>query len=168
MTLAEPGGADAPTGGGVDLYEDFSTLLSTLNDVDRMAIADVGTTGQPNRYTTLDDLGEYFANLRDHIPTSLSSALATGDRFFMSDENTAGDPMRYVSLNTLRNYFLDLDARFSTEETTLADTDKIFFHDVSADAMRYIEKSDLESEWAVAVRRIVQALEFRLAVVQYQ
>ena len=91
-------------------------------------------------------LGEYFANLRDHIPTSLSSALATGDRFFMSDENTAGDPMRYVSLNTLRNYFLDFDARFFTEEATLADTDKIFFHDASADAMRYIEKSDLESE----------------------
>ena len=147
-TSGNPAELDAPTGGGVDLYEDFSTLLSTLNDVDRMAIADVGTTGQPNRYARLDDLGEYFANLRDHVPTSLSSALATGDRFFMSDENTAGDPMRYVSLNTLRNYFLDFDARFFTAQrrSYSADTDKFFFHDASANNMRYIEKSDLESE----------------------
>ena len=95
-------------------------------------------------------LGEYFANLRDHVPTSLSSALATGDRFFMSDENTAGDPMRYVSLNTLRNYFLDFDARFFTEQANLGNTDKFFFYDSSADAMRYIEKSDLESDIGAA------------------
>ena len=130
------------------MYEDFSTLLSTLNDVDRMAIADVGTTGQPNRYARLDDLGEYFANLRDHIPTSLSSALATGDRFFMSDENTAGDPMRYVSVEYLKELLLRLGQHVSsTEQATLADTDKFFFHDASAGCnMRYIEKSDLESE----------------------
>ena len=137
----------APVADGFDLYDDFSTLLDTdLNDVDRMAIADVGTAGQPNRYVPLNTLGEYFADLRNHITTSNTTSLATGDRFFMSDENTAGDPMRYTSLNTLRNYFLDFDARFTTEQAAIADTDKIFYHDVSADAMRYIEKSDLESE----------------------
>ena len=135
----------------VDLYEDFPTEISTtLVAQDRMVIADVGTTDQPNRHVRLDDLGGYFADLRDRIPTG-RAAVDANDRIFFSVESLSGDPMRYASAETLSNYILDLNTHFATEETTIADTDKFFFYDISASAMRYIEKSDLESELSVSV-----------------
>ena len=140
-------GETGPLGGSdFDLYEDFSTILSTdLNSADRMAIADTSLAGQPNRHVRVDMLSDYFGDLRNRISTALTT-LADNDRVFASDEGTTDDPMRYVTLATLWDYILDLDSRISTEQSTLADTDKLFFYDGSANAMRYIEKSDLESE----------------------
>ena len=64
----------------------------------------------------------------------------------MSDESLTGDPMGYITASQLSDFILDLDANFATEETSVADVDKFFFHDVSADAMRYITKADLATE----------------------
>ena len=101
----------------VDLYEDFPTEISTtLVAQDRMVIADVGTTDQPNRHVRLDDLGGYFADLRDRIPTG-RAAVDADDRIFLSVESLSGDPMRYASAETLSNYILDLNTHFATEET---------------------------------------------------
>ena len=145
-----PAELTAPTssGSGVDLYEDFPTEISSiLVAQDRMVISDVNDTGQPNRHVRLDDLGEYFTDLRTHLPTVLAlSSLSGVDRLFISDESAAGDPMRYTPLTNVSNYILDFDARITTEQASLADTDKFFYYDASASAMRYIEKSDLESE----------------------
>ena len=130
----------------VDLYEDFPTEISTtLVAQDRMVMSDVNATGQPNRHVRLDDLGEYFADLRNHLTSSLSP-IAINDRLFMSDESLTGDPMGYITASQLSDFILDLDANFATEETSVADVDKFFFHDVSADAMRYITKADLATE----------------------
>ena len=133
-----PAELTAPTssGSGVDLYEDFPTEISSiLVAQDRMVISDVNDTGQPNRHVRLDDLGEYFTDLRTHLPTVLAlSSLSGVDRLFISDESAAGDPMRYTPLTNVSNYILDFDARITTEQASLADTDKFFYYDASASA----------------------------------
>ena len=150
MRYIEKSDLESEFGGSVDLYEDFPTEIdSTLVAQDRMVISDVDDTDQPNRHVRLDDLGGYFADLRDRIPTG-RAAVDANDRIFLSVESLSGDPMRYATAETLSNYILDLNTHFATEETTIADTDKFFFYDISASAMRYIEKSDLESELSVS------------------
>ena len=54
-------GADGDS--DIDIYEDFPTALDTaLASADRIPIADVGTTGEPNRHVRIGVLQEYFAD----------------------------------------------------------------------------------------------------------
>ena len=153
---------------GFDLFEDFPTRLSTLDEADRMVISDVGTQTQPTRYTTLLDLVNFFNtnlsfshfHLHNDVTTEIPS-LAGEDRILVSDETAIDDPNRYATIESLTEFILDLHNRLATESTTIADDDRIPITDESEtdDPTRYATIESLKNAIGSTTTNVIQVFE---------
>ena len=156
------------TGTGFDLFEDFPTRLSTLDEADRMVISDVGTQTQPTRYTTLLDLVNFFNtnlsfshfHLHNDVTTEIPS-LAGEDRILVSDETAIDDPNRYATIESLTEFILDLHNRLATESTTIADDDRIPITDESEtdDPTRYATIESLKNAIGSTTTNVINVFE---------
>ena len=153
---------------GFDLFEDVPSRLSSLDVADRMVISDVGTQTQPTRYTTLQDLINFFNtslsfshfHLHDDVPTPIPS-LADADRMLVSDETATDDPNRYATLGTVAEFILDLHDRITTKLPTLDDADRMLIADESesGDPPRYTTLEDLKDFLGATTTNVINVFE---------
>ena len=111
----------AITADGFDLYADVADAIPSLNDSDRIVVADVSATGEPNQYATLSTLASWILNLHHRIGTELTS-IDDSDRIFITDEDVSGDPTRWATADRFADYAVD-DSRVLTAIEALSGGD---------------------------------------------
>ena len=111
----------AITTDGFDLYADVADAIPSLNDSDRIVVADVSATGEPNQYATLSTLASWILNLHHRIGTELTS-IDDSDRIFITDEDVSGDPTRWATADRFADYAVD-DSRVLTAIEALSGGD---------------------------------------------
>ena len=148
---------DQEGGGGgsnrFDLYDDVTDYIGNGNLAldDRMVVADISETGQPQNYVEVDDVLE---GLHDKITgLDVDAAPANNDRFAVSDvSRAAGFRVRGLRWDDLLGYLpsFDLHDDVSTYvgvgATSLADRLVISDESETGDPNRYTQVSDLIEE----------------------
>ena len=144
-----------------DLYADADTAISALAGGDRMVLADISTSGEPNRYSTLTTLASWILDLHNRIGTELTD-IADDDRIAITDESESNDPTLWATADRFAGYAVN-DSRVLAAIEALSGSDL-------TDAQEHLEIEDVDAaNVLLAIKDFndgqVSAAQFALSIV---
>ena len=138
----------------LDIHNHITTQIASPNGDDRFAASAEVAAGDPTRWISLRQIGQWIkANFAFHLKSDVTRqapGINEDDRLVMSDESAAGDPNSWITMAALLNWLrsrvaFDIHDDLATEITNISDDDRLPISDesVNGDPNRYVEASDL-------------------------